>query len=129
MRYETVGILLLDFDNFQFGVPDKLGLLRRYMHISHRNRYPGFCCILESELFEVVEKNDGFALAGFFIDVFNKLSEFLLRHFLVDHRKRNVFRQDFAEDDPAGRCLNELSVYSYLDIRMFVYDSLRHRRS
>ena len=46
---------------------------------------------MEAELLEVVEENDGLALAGFLKRTLD-LGQFLFRHVLVDHR-RDVLRR------------------------------------
>src|ERR1039458_10320308 len=88
------------------------------MHICHADRYAGYGCIVEPELLEVVEENNGRTFAALFVGKFYDLGKFLLGHVLIDHRKRYFRGNYLIEDNPSCGRLEELTVHADLNSGM-----------
>ena len=106
----AIEILLLHFDDFFFGVFDEVVLIAGNKHVVDADGDAGHGGVMEAELFQVIQKDDGVFQAEAEVGVVNKLLHALLFQQAVNVGK--FFRQVGIENDATHGGLNELTFHA-----------------
>src|SRR5713226_6646354 len=109
----AIQVLLLNAHDFLFATLDELALVARDEHVVDADGDAGHGGVMEANLFQLIEQDDGVLEAEAQVSVIDKLLNALFLEQAVHIRE--FFRQVGIENDASHGGLNELALHLYRD--------------
>jgi len=108
--------LLLNIENIRFRLFDKLLLAERNLHIVYADGDSRSGSVFVAGVFQPVGENDRLLGTGVPVGMVYEFCQGLFGQNLVHFSKFYRWRQQFAEENTAHGCLDQLAVFSYLNL-------------